>query len=140
MHHNQLQSKLEKTAVSCCKVFVSDVLCPTRSQPKFVLWGIDRVGFWGEHKTILGWYESEEDVQKEIADITEAMQNGQSNYTIKYAVEVENGLRWKLKKTEKSGTTSTIKVLLIILTVLFVLLLAYTLGEDIGRFLYYVLH
>lgn len=43
----------------------------------------------GEHTTQLGWYENEDDIQREISEITSAIRYGKSSYTLKYNVEVD---------------------------------------------------
>lgn len=56
--------------------------------PSHILFGVDSVTFWGEHTTLLGWYSSEESIQKEIFDISEAIACGQSKYSLKYNANV----------------------------------------------------
>ncbi len=75
--------------VVCHAVKVSPILFPAKGEPKYILNGIDRVTFWGEHATILGWYSTLEDVQKEIKDITDALSRGEGAYSLKYAADVE---------------------------------------------------
>lgn len=50
---------------------------------------VEKVTFWGEHTTLLGWYETLEDIQKEIKEITEALNKGEGSYSLKYAVDIE---------------------------------------------------
>lgn len=57
---------------------------------KYILNGVDRVTFWGEHTIILGWYATLEDIEKEISEITKAIQNGQEAYELKYNADVED--------------------------------------------------
>ena len=38
---------------------------------------------------MLGWYENSEDLENEIKAITEAINNGESGYSLKYAADVE---------------------------------------------------
>ena len=57
-----IESPLTKNLVSCFKVTVSPVLYPAKNQPKYLLLGVDKVTFIGEHTTQLGWYETEEDI------------------------------------------------------------------------------
>ena len=42
--------------------------------------------FWGEHTTILGWYET-----LEIREIAGAINNGDGAYSLKYNAEIELG-------------------------------------------------
>lgn len=84
-----IESPLTKNLVSCFKVTASPVLSPTKKQPKYLLLGVDKVTVLGEHTTQLGWYENEEDIQREISEITSAIRDGRSSYTLKYNVEVD---------------------------------------------------
>ncbi len=77
-----------QTVVSCHAVKSAPVLSPSENQPKFVLHGIDKVTFWGDHFVTLGWYKEEEDILKEIKEITEAMSRGESTYELRYAAKV----------------------------------------------------
>ncbi len=74
--------------VFCHTVKSSNIAFPGKDEPKFILNGVDKVTFWGEHTTILGWYKEEEDIQKEIREITEAISCGESTYDLKYAAKV----------------------------------------------------
>ena len=78
-----------KNIIVCQEVKASRILAPRKREPKFVLNGIDKVTLWGEHATILGWYETSEDLQKEIAEITDALNRGKASYTLKYSADVE---------------------------------------------------
>lgn len=78
-----------ENVVVCHAVKSSKILAPGKREPKYILLGIDKVTFWGEHTTILGWYETLEDIQQEIADITNAVNSGKGSYTLKYAADVE---------------------------------------------------
>ena len=79
-----------ENVVFCQSVKISPILWPGKDEPKYVLNGVDKVTFWGEHTTILGWYTTLEDVEKEIAEITKAIQNGDSTYKLKYNADVED--------------------------------------------------
>ena len=78
-----------ESVILCHSVKYAPELLPTKDQPKYILYGIDRVGFWGEHLNTLGWYASLEDVKKEMKAITAAIANGQSAYELQYNAEVE---------------------------------------------------
>lgn len=84
-----IESPLTQNLVSCFKVMASPVVAPTKKQPKYLLLGVDKVTIFGEHTTQLGWYEAEEDVQREISEITSAVREGKNSYTLKYNVEVD---------------------------------------------------
>ena len=62
---------------------------PSKGQPKYLLYGVDRVGFWGEHLNVLGWYASLEDVKKEMEAITVAISEGRPSYELQHVAEVE---------------------------------------------------
>lgn len=79
----------KQNVVVCQAVKSSPILAPGKREPKYILSGVDRVTFWGEHTVILGWYESLENIQKEIAEITDALSKGISSYCLKYAADVE---------------------------------------------------
>ena len=78
-----------KSIVICHSVKYVPELWVVKGQPKYVLFGIDRVGFWGEHLNTLGWYATQDDVKKEMEAITEAIKNGQSSYELQYSAEIE---------------------------------------------------
>lgn len=78
-----------ENVVVCRSVKCAPIAFPGKREPKFILNGIDRVTFWGEHATLLGWYATQEDVRREIAAITEALGRGEGAYTLRYAADVE---------------------------------------------------
>lgn len=91
------------TLVSCCKVTASPVLRPTDKQPQYLLRGIDQITAFGEHATQLGWYASKEDVEREIADISDALRSGKNCYTLQYDIEIEYSmLGTVLKKVDNT--------------------------------------
>ncbi|MCW6106267.1 helix-turn-helix domain-containing protein [Clostridium sporogenes] len=80
-----------KTIVNCYKVLASQVMYkPKNDEPKYWLIGINSGAFWGEKSVVLGWYVNEEEIKKEMDEITEAISNGLSAYELKYAVKVKN--------------------------------------------------
>lgn len=79
----------KSTVVVCHSVKSSPILWPGKDEPKFILNGIDKVTFWGEHTIILGWYAAAEDIEKEIAGIADAIQRGENTYELKYNANVE---------------------------------------------------
>lgn len=78
-----------KNVIVCHAVKSSKIFAPGKNEPKYILLGVDKVTFWGEHTTILGWYETLEDIQQEIANITTAINSDKTSYTLKYAADVE---------------------------------------------------
>lgn len=78
-----------KAIVWCQSVKCSAIAFPGKDEPRFVLEGIDKVSFWGEHTIILGWYATEADIQKEIEAINRAISNGQPSYDLQYFTKVQ---------------------------------------------------
>jgi len=81
----------KQNVIVCHSVKSSNTLFPSKDEPKFVLLGIDKVTFWGEHTTILGWYETLENIEKEIKEISEAINKGEGTYDLKYNAEIVVG-------------------------------------------------
>ena len=79
-----------QNVVFCQSVKTSPIFRPGKDEPKYILNGVDKVTFWGEHTTPLGWYATLEDVEKEISEITKAIQNGEDVYKLKYNADVED--------------------------------------------------
>lgn len=79
----------KENVIVCHAVKSSKILAHGKNEPAYILLGIDKVTFWGEHTTILGWYETTEAIQREITAITKAIANGEASYTLQYAAEVE---------------------------------------------------
>lgn len=59
----------QNSVINCISVKNSAILAPAKNEPSYILMGIDKITFCGEHSTILGFYENAEDVQKEIDSI-----------------------------------------------------------------------
>ena len=91
----------KENVVVCHAVKSSPILAPGKREPKYILSGIDRVTFWGEHTTLLGWYETLEDIQKEITEITDALNKGFGSYSLKYAADVEYVGFWGQPKIKR---------------------------------------
>lgn len=79
-----------QSVVFCQSVKTSSNLWPAKNEPKYILNGVDKVTFWGEHTVILGWYATLEDIEKEVAEITDAIRNGEGSYRLKYHAAVED--------------------------------------------------
>lgn len=79
----------KKCVVRCISVKSNVIIAPKKNEPKYILYGVDKVTFWGEHTTILGWYDSLENIQKEIEEITKAISEGKSTYELKYYTDIE---------------------------------------------------
>ncbi|MDE7299254.1 MAG: helix-turn-helix domain-containing protein [Lachnospiraceae bacterium] len=88
--------------VSCMKVSASPILRPAKNEPAFLLQGVDRTGFFGDHNIILAYYADEKSIKKEISEISDAMARGDRAYTLRYYAEVTTkGLSPKLVETEE---------------------------------------
>lgn len=89
-----IKSQDGKSIISCIKVLSSSV--STRifkskiDEPQYALFGIDAITFWGENRTLLGWYADEESITKEQEAITAALINGETSYVLKYAAKVKS--------------------------------------------------
>ncbi len=79
-----------KNVVFCHSVRMSPIVFPKKDEPKYILNGIDKVTFWGEHSVILAWYANLEDIENEISEIAKAIQNGEIAYELKYYAELED--------------------------------------------------
>ena len=75
--------------VDCISVKYSKILSPAKNEPSYILQAVDRVGFFGAHTIILGLYDTEDSVKKEIKDISDAIENGDRTYKLKYFSDVE---------------------------------------------------
>lgn len=127
-----IESPLTKNLVSCFKVTASPVLFPTKRQPKYLLLGVDKVTLLGEHTTQLGWYENEEDIQREISEITSAIRDGENSYTLKYNVEVDAGnFDVVMKKARDNDKHISFPKILICMLALIAVIIVYCFGRDI---------
>lgn len=79
----------KQNVIVCHSVKSSKILFPHKDEPKYLLLGIDKVTFWGEHTIILGWYETSENIEKEVREISEAINKGVGSYNLKYNTDVE---------------------------------------------------
>ncbi len=75
--------------VVCQGVRTSKIALPKKGEPKYILVGIDKVTFWGEHTVTLGYYDSIDNIEKEINNITQAMGNADSIYKLQYNAQIE---------------------------------------------------
>lgn len=127
-----IESTHTNNLVSCFKVKVSPVLTPTKNQPKFLLLGVDKVTVLGEHTTQLGWYETEEDIQKEISEITSAIRNGEKSYTLKYDVDVDvKTFSVEMKKVQSDDNHTKFPKILIGVLVLIAVIIVFYFGGSI---------
>ena len=89
-----ITSPHENVIANCYKVAASGKMHGGKNSPQYILFGVDRGGsnFWGEPTTFLGWYASEEQISKEIAEINRAISQGIPTYTLQYSAKTER--RW----------------------------------------------
>lgn len=92
-----------KSIANCYKITSSKKFKTKDDEPKFALFGVDGHSFWGDNTIILGWYENEESIQKEMQCILQAMKRGMPTYELQYAVHTKQHL-WKIK-IDKEQTT-----------------------------------
>ncbi len=101
-----IESPVLKNLVSCFKVFASPVVSPAKGEPNYLLLGVDRGTVFGEHVTPLGWYRTEEEVQREISEIAAAIRAGERSYRIKYHTPIEEKLSPALLKKTAQGESA----------------------------------
>ena len=99
-----IMSPHENIVVSCQKVLSSPKMKGGKLSPEYALFGVGCGGssFWGEPTTFLGWYADKEQLSKEIAEIQQAIVNGETAYTLKYSAKTER--KWaRIKMTGKES-------------------------------------
>ena len=84
-----------KKLINCYKVLsfpVSNSIFKSKpDEPRYALFGVDSSSFWGDSKTLLGWYTDETDIQNEVEAIAKALEEGCVSYELKYAAKVKEG-------------------------------------------------
>ena len=75
--------------VNCLSVGYSKIAFPAKNEPAFILQAVDRVGFFEAHRVILGWYDNEESVKKELEEIVSAMNHDEKLYNLKYFTDIK---------------------------------------------------
>lgn len=68
---------------------------PGKKGPKCLLSARSDIGVWGGN-TILGWYATIEDAQKELDEINHAIKNGETSYQLKYFAHVKGHFNPKI--------------------------------------------
>lgn len=91
----------KQNVIVCHSVRSSKIMFPHKDEPEYILLGIDKVTFWGEHTTILGWYATLENVEREIREIAEAISIGEGAYNLKYNADVEISGFFRTPKIKK---------------------------------------
>ena len=89
-----ITSPHENVIATCYKVATTGKMRGGKNSPQYILFGVHRGGsnFWGEPTTFLGWYASEEQISKEIAQIHNAISKGIPTYTLQYSAKTQR--RW----------------------------------------------
>ena len=89
-----ITSPHENVITNCYKVATTGKMRGGKKSPQYALFGVDRGGsnFWGEPTTFLGWYASEEQISKEIAQIHNAISKGIPTYTLQFSAKTQR--RW----------------------------------------------
>ena len=89
-----ITSPHENVIAHCYKVAATGKMHGGKNSPQYGLFGVDRGGsnFWGEPTTFLGWYASEEQISKEIAQIHNAISKGIPTYTLQFSAKTKR--RW----------------------------------------------
>lgn len=64
------------------------IVFPSKNEPAYILQAVDRVVFCAR-TVILGWYEDEESVKREVEEIISAIDMGKTTYKLQYYTEVE---------------------------------------------------
>ncbi|MBO5449870.1 MAG: helix-turn-helix transcriptional regulator [Ruminococcus sp.] len=96
-----ITSPNEHVVARCSKVMSSRRFKGGKRSPKYALFGVssDEKSLWGGSNTFLAWYADEQQLEKEIAEIEDAVFRGIPAYELKYSVKVEQRFL-RLKMTE----------------------------------------
>lgn len=86
-----ISSPHEHVVVKCYKVMSSQKFKGGKKSPQYALYAAssDGISFWGASYTFLAWYADAEQLEKEIAEIKDAIFSGIPTYELKYSVKVE---------------------------------------------------
>lgn len=82
-------TSFDKSSVGFYQAVKSSKVFGNGKGPAYVLYGVEKTSYWGENNTILGWYRSFDDVQKEITAINEAITRGECQYELKFYTNIE---------------------------------------------------
>ena len=78
----------KKNIVHCQAVKSTQVIAHGKG-PKYILFGVEGINFWGEKTQILGWYETIEKIQDEIEKINQAILQGNASYELQYFTKIK---------------------------------------------------
>lgn len=84
-----IQTFDKKSVVNCIAVKTSKILIAKEGEPRYILVGVSRIGFWGENSITLGWYDSLEAIQLEMDSIMRAIEASKTAYQLQYNVDIE---------------------------------------------------
>ena len=89
-----ITSPHENVIANCYKVAASGKMRGGKNSPQYALFGVDQgsSNFWGEPTTFLGWYASEEQISKEVAQIHSAISKGIPTYMLQFSAKTKR--RW----------------------------------------------
>lgn len=79
-----IKTRAGKSIAACYRVETNSIFKSTEEEPRYALFGISGKKFWGENPIFLAWYADEESLNKELNEITEAIENNDNVYQIKY--------------------------------------------------------
>ena len=87
-----ISSPHEHIVLTCSKVMSSQRFKGSKKSPQYALFAAkdDSASFWAN--TFLAWYANEEDLEREMAAIQDAMFQGKPTYELQFSVQVEKTL------------------------------------------------
>lgn len=97
-----ISSPHEHVVVKCYKVISSQKFKGGKKSPQYALYAAsnDGISFWGASTTFLAWYANAEQLEKEMAEIEDAIFRGIPTYELKYSVKVEKNF-FRLKMLDR---------------------------------------
>lgn len=84
----------EGVIISALRVTRSQQFKGGKNSPKYALYASDGndMSYWGAQNTFLAWYRNLDDVTKEITEIQNAIDSGETSYTLQYSVKCKQNL------------------------------------------------
>ena len=84
----------EGVIISTSKVVRSQQYKGGKKSPKYALFASDGndKSFWGSEHTFLAWYRNLDDVTREISEIQNSLEVGETSYTLQYSVKCKQNL------------------------------------------------
>jgi len=89
-----ISSPHEHVVAKCRRVMASQRFRGGEDAPQYALFGVNDAGLslWGESNTFLAWYATREQLEKELAEIRDAIFSAVPTYELKYSARVERHL------------------------------------------------